>query len=327
MKIITNNNYYVNACRNYINNFDELDYPNDSIQFSYGEVNYDQFLTHYSSEGWENRKIEAIPQAFYCGVILNLYRIGMAILYGIKEGLYGENKLLFKAQFHYMGRNLEEAAARIISIFWDSFALFLIQESQYNQNCYDLVLNYREESHPGLVPKETIIKEPIAAANEETIPKATFSQMMVRTFDTIWKHANHTEKAEIQQLLSLIFKNEDIESWEEIEEGKYRLKLNKIKIGTTLKNEKLTIEKEMILTFSESQIGTTGRYNKNISFSNKAVKCTKKKIVQISAYLQELSFEKENDKESQVTSEFKYFSHTHSMTKALNKWKTMVWEN
>src|SRR5262245_12335094 len=81
-------------------------------QFHYGKISFEQFSRKYSPEGWEKRKITALPLALNCALIMTVYHLAKAVFIGIPKACSGNTNYLLSDLFS-IGRDLQEAFGRL----------------------------------------------------------------------------------------------------------------------------------------------------------------------------------------------------------------------
>ena len=67
-------------------------YVKDHTQFHYGKVNFKTFSQKYEAVGWQKRKILALPQAFWSGVVMAIYHLAAALFLGFPTAFAGNRK-------------------------------------------------------------------------------------------------------------------------------------------------------------------------------------------------------------------------------------------
>jgi hypothetical protein len=131
-----------------------------SLEFQYGHVTYQKFSDQYRDrclfmvEGKEDlfdRRIKALPCAVWALAQL-IYHIAKTIFCGIPLIFQGREKYLQTYVF-YVVRDFQEIFGHIISLFYNQYGLYHIQESQLQKTCYDCFLAnyshaYDQSSHP-----------------------------------------------------------------------------------------------------------------------------------------------------------------------------------
>jgi hypothetical protein len=105
-------------------------------QFKYGLVTWETFKNEYSPEGWQGRKMIALPAAAWTGTVQVVYHLAKAILVGIPKALFDRGRYL-KAQVFCIARDFQESYGRLTSLFNDRYGQFHIEESQFQKTYYD----------------------------------------------------------------------------------------------------------------------------------------------------------------------------------------------
>ena len=118
--------------------------------FTYGSVTYSQFSQFYNPKGWLLRKVTALPQAAWSGIIKTTCHLALAILIGIPSLML--QRRTFKSNLYCAIRDVQESYGHIVSIFNDRFGSYQIQESQFHKKCY----NAFSTPHQNTVPNSNV---------------------------------------------------------------------------------------------------------------------------------------------------------------------------
>jgi hypothetical protein len=108
-----------------------IEYAKIHSQFSYGDVTYGDFAAQVDSEGWLERKLVALPLAFWSGVVMTIYHLAQALFSAV---VCDADKTLY---LYSVGRDFQESFGRVVSLFNDTYGQYHIQESQFNKTCYE----------------------------------------------------------------------------------------------------------------------------------------------------------------------------------------------
>lgn len=112
--------------------------PSEKVLFKHGDVNFEDVKKLYTSEGWLGRKVRALPNALGSGIVKTIYHLAVAVIIGIPGAFFDGGKF-FQAQIYKIVRDLQEALGYIVLVFNDRLGLYLIEESQFQKTCYDIV--------------------------------------------------------------------------------------------------------------------------------------------------------------------------------------------
>lgn len=112
-------------------------YARDNLQFKYGYVTRQTFNDNYISTGWLGRKITALPETFWCGIIKVVYHLAKLILFGILQKYSGTDSYNLKVQCFKIVGDFQEAYRKLTSLFNDMYGQFYIQESQFQKTFYE----------------------------------------------------------------------------------------------------------------------------------------------------------------------------------------------
>lgn len=93
------------------------------LQFKYGNVDYEKFSKTYSAEGWERRKVIALPAAAWTASVQVIYHLGKAIFMGILKARF-DRGLYLNAQIFHIRRDFQESWGRFTSLFHDKYGSF-----------------------------------------------------------------------------------------------------------------------------------------------------------------------------------------------------------
>lgn len=123
----------------------------EHLQLRYQNASYQTYESHHKFEGFFDRKIIAIPNALYSGIVKTTYHLASAIFLGIPLECYElANQILFKndpnLQRHFTfsinmykaGRDFEESVGWITTLFHDKAGSYLVQESLFQKECYSI---------------------------------------------------------------------------------------------------------------------------------------------------------------------------------------------
>ena len=111
----------------------------DDLKYNYVDVAYQSFTENYQAVGLSSRKLKAIPNAFYNGILKTIYHIANVIL--VKN--YVNNKECLRAMAFYVLRDLTSSVGWIVTLFNDKFGQYLVQKSEFHISCYDFSIKYK----------------------------------------------------------------------------------------------------------------------------------------------------------------------------------------
>jgi len=117
--------------QNGITQNNELVPSKGECQYQYGHISYTKFSEKYSDNGWESRKIIALPAMLWTGIIMSLYHLTNAILQK------RENERSAQINHYLFKRNLQEGYGWLITLINDKQGSYEVQESQFHKICYD----------------------------------------------------------------------------------------------------------------------------------------------------------------------------------------------
>lgn len=198
------------------------------LSFSYEKALYSNYNDHYQPEGAIKRKIMAIPQALFSGIILSISHLMKAIFYGIPKACTKDFNPLKKNAYSLV-RDLEEALGWGIIIFNDKKGFELIQKSRSHKKCYSSCENSikfilkrkkeiptysQEELHKVL---KDLSSDELGLLSDDQIRKLDVSLLVKDQVESIFSpvHLKYTEKRRRFALLSSkqvpqIIENEEI---------------------------------------------------------------------------------------------------------------------
>jgi hypothetical protein len=105
------------------------EYAKTHLQLHYGNVSYEAFSREYSSSGWVNRKIMALPMALWSIFVKAVYHFVKALLNCSRQNFY-------KAY-----RDLQAGWGHLVCLLNDRFGSYHIQKSAFHIQCYDCFEN------------------------------------------------------------------------------------------------------------------------------------------------------------------------------------------
>lgn len=122
-------------------NYGEFDFH--ELKFNHGVVSRHEFNRNYSKEGWQGRKVVALPLALWNTIVKTIYTLAkLIILFPIK--IFKERSDL-TAHFYHIIRDLEEGLGWLATLFNDRYGQFLIQDSQFHKKAYNNFLTKGSE--------------------------------------------------------------------------------------------------------------------------------------------------------------------------------------
>lgn len=123
------------------NNEDICDDLNSrELKFKYGDVNFQNFKVHYVPSGWLGRKIVALPHAAWSGIVKSTYHLAKAVFVGIPKAFFDKGEY-FQVQCYHIARDFEASLGWLITMINDKFGCYLIEESDFQKGCYDVLLD------------------------------------------------------------------------------------------------------------------------------------------------------------------------------------------
>ena len=141
------NTYYAAESRQRLNTLEEAfkKEVKKNLQFTYGTVTHIQFsnsfdmkylVTEERNDVEFDIRLKAIPGAVWAA-IKTIYHLACTIFVGGWDA-YNGNTDTAKAYAFYTGRNCIEILGRAYSLYDPEHGLYLIEESQFHEKCYDL---------------------------------------------------------------------------------------------------------------------------------------------------------------------------------------------
>lgn len=112
----------------------------ETLKYQQGEDSYTQFSSEYNkiySREWIGRKILAIPKCI-SGIVQAIVHLALAIICGMATLAFGREFYKIQAfkNIYCCGRDLEESAGSILTLFNDKLGLYLIERAAYQKQCY-----------------------------------------------------------------------------------------------------------------------------------------------------------------------------------------------
>lgn len=149
MAIQFEKNCYFYASKKDFNLERSFEEPKNALHFHYGRVTYKNFSIEYENCSAKNqslsRKCQAFPRALWViGEIV--YHLVKMIFSGIPKLMCGNKKYLLGYAF-YVIRDFQELFGRLVSLFFDQYALYHIEESQFQKKCYNFFLTNALMNH------------------------------------------------------------------------------------------------------------------------------------------------------------------------------------
>lgn len=123
-------------------------YVQKNQQYCYADISYADFSKKYSSEGWGGRKVTAIPQALWSGIIKTIYHLCTLML----TACFASTSYR-KATAFYAARDLQKGCGHLITFFHDKYGSYLVQESLFHMKCYDQFTKQSTKPSPASLPK------------------------------------------------------------------------------------------------------------------------------------------------------------------------------
>jgi hypothetical protein len=116
----------------------ESEHLSDPFQFSYGNVTLEEYSDSYRSAHWQGRKIWAIPQALWTGVVMTTYHLGRGILLDLPRACFGNTDALKISAFK-VARYLEQFLGWLITLFNDRVGSYLIVDGLFHVEFYSKI--------------------------------------------------------------------------------------------------------------------------------------------------------------------------------------------
>jgi hypothetical protein len=155
-----NTNYY-QAVQN--NNLSEGDIYTDCqnyTRFTYFKTSLYRFTREYrynfTYKDWVLRKVKILSYDLTLSTGKIAYHLAKMILFTVVQE---EKRLFVKIHIYYILRDVQEVTGKIITLFWDRIGCYLVEESQFNKDCYNLVLH--PELFPIVVPAQPSSLHPV----------------------------------------------------------------------------------------------------------------------------------------------------------------------
>jgi hypothetical protein len=111
-----------------------------SARFSYNHIQLRSYTNGYNinseGQGYLNRKLHVLPNLIK-GVFRTVKHT-VQVFIDLKEP---NRKVLAKVHFYFVVRDLQNISGQIVLVFWDRIGRYIIENSQFNQECYAIFLN------------------------------------------------------------------------------------------------------------------------------------------------------------------------------------------
>jgi|GEM_PF-2480465 len=196
---------------------DLLEYAKTHLQFRYEDAScYSKFNLDYSTEGWFQRKLIALPLATYSATVRVVYHVVLAIIGGLK-GAPSRNKYL-QAHIFYIIRDVQESWGWLRVLFDDKKGQCIRENSLFNRECYQCFLANLMSLRidPNILPSDSSARSKSSPISEQK--DASTTEAMVSVLDRKFAQMKALVKVERSEVEKLASSYLEIGIWEKFVE-------------------------------------------------------------------------------------------------------------